>query len=111
MERPGDGSQAGVFGRRYDGLTCRRRMQFQINAYTTDPMGPYSVAATGPGQSGVVSESEDQDGSAQAVFVRRLESAGAAVSTGGVRRDLQGPAGRAEGHRLRDQSSASAAKR
>ena len=107
----GDGSRAGVFGRRYDGAGVPQTEQFQINAYTTGSQGTASVAATGPGQFVAVWESDDQDGSGEGVFGRRLESAEEVVSTGGVRRDLQGPAGRAERHRLRDQSSASAAKR
>jgi len=77
-----DGSNYGVFGRRYDASgTPLGGSEFRVNAYTTYVQFLPKVASDASGDVVVVWESIGQDGSASGVFGRRFNSAGLPVGT------------------------------
>lgn len=71
-----DGSLWGVFGRHLGGDGSPRGDEFQVNSFTTDSQIHPSVAMDGFGNSIVVWESLEQDGSGRGVFGRRFGSDG-----------------------------------
>jgi hypothetical protein len=71
-----DGSDAGVFGQRFDGAGTPLGTEFQVNSYTTSYQRSPAVAADGSGNFVVVWESAAQDGSTSGVFGQRFDSAG-----------------------------------
>ncbi len=75
-----DGSQLGVFGRRYSSVGAALASEFQVNAATMSSQYMPSVAAT-PGGAFVVAWSSPGDGSAYGVFARPFSSVGAALAT------------------------------
>src|SRR6185295_152428 len=77
-----DGSNYGVFGRRYDASgTPLGGSEFRINTYTTYFQFLPKVASDANGDVVVVWESIGQDGSGPGVFGRRFNSAGTPVGT------------------------------
>lgn len=71
-----DGSDAGVFGQRFNTAGSPLGTEFQINSYTTSYQRSPAVAADGSGNFVVVWESAAQDGSTSGVFGQRFDSAG-----------------------------------
>jgi hypothetical protein len=71
-----DGSNYGVFGRRYDATGTPQGAEFRVNSYTTGAQTLASVASDASGNFVVVWESLGQDGSSQGIFGRRFDSAG-----------------------------------
>jgi len=71
-----DGSNYGVFGRRFNSAGVAQGSEFQVNSYTTNDQGPPAVAADGSGNFVVVWDSRYQDGSNFGVFGRRFSSVG-----------------------------------
>jgi len=77
-----DGSNYGVFGRRFDASgSPLGGSDFRINAYTTNFQRGPRVASDASGDIIVVWESLGQDGSSQGIFGRRFDSAGTPVGT------------------------------
>jgi hypothetical protein len=72
-----DGSDAGVFGQRFDAGGAPRGSEFQVNTYTTDFQGYSAVAVDAAGGFVVVWHSTDQDGSNGGIFGQRYDAAGA----------------------------------
>lgn len=75
-----DGSQDGIFGRRYDSSGAPVAGEFQVNTYTSfDQL--YPVVTVGPKGDFVIAwDSAMQDGSGAGVFMRRYDSSGAPLS-------------------------------
>jgi hypothetical protein len=72
-----DGSDLGVFARRFRGDgTPRDAQEFQVNTYTTGKQYRVSAASDGEGGFVVAWESNGQDGSSGGAFARRFSSAG-----------------------------------
>lgn len=72
-----DGSNYGVFGRRFNSAGVPQGSDFQVNSYTTNDQGPPAVAADDAGNFVVVWASRYQDGSDYGVFGQRFDPAGA----------------------------------
>ena len=75
-----DGSDFGVFGRRFDSLGMATGSAFQVNSYTSNRQYQQAVAADGSGGF-VVWSSDLQDGSEHGVFGQRLDSLGTKVGS------------------------------
>ena len=75
----GDGSYAGVFGRRYDSAGAAVGGQFQINTFTVYGQYNPEVASTDAGEFMVAWSSYYQDGSGFGMFGQAFDSTGAAV--------------------------------
>jgi hypothetical protein len=75
-----DGSQYGLFGRRYSSSGVALAAEFRINTYTPDAQRVPAVGVDGDGDFVVVWRSDGQDGSLGGVFGRRFNSAGGAQS-------------------------------
>jgi hypothetical protein len=73
-----DGSEYGVFGRRYDSAGAAQGGEFQVNTFTTTLQHFPAVAAAAAGDFVVAWQSYAQDGSNYGAFGRRYDSAGAA---------------------------------
>ena len=71
-----DGSQAGVFGQRYDNSGNRLGGEFQVNTYTTDNQESPSVASDASGNFVVVWQSQSQDGDSLGIFGQRYDANG-----------------------------------
>jgi hypothetical protein len=71
-----DGSNRGVFGRRYTSAGSAVGPEFQVNTFTTFAQRDPAVAADADGGFVVVWTSDEQDGSSLGVFGRRYTSAG-----------------------------------
>lgn len=78
-----DGSDAGVFGQRYDASAAPQGAEFQVNSYTTSAQAGSgrirswpAVASDADGNFVVVWDSLDQDGSSNGVFGQRYDSSG-----------------------------------
>ncbi len=81
-----DGSDGGIFARRFDASGVPRGAEFQINTYTTGRQTTPSVVSDAVGNFVVAWTSYGQDGSYTGVFARRfggLEPAALAVDTAG----------------------------
>jgi hypothetical protein len=74
-----DGSNWGVFGRRFDAFGAPLGGEFAINTYTTGFQFGASVSTDPAGNFVVAWVSNGQDGDGSGVFFRRFDSAGAAV--------------------------------
>jgi hypothetical protein len=74
-----DGSDAGIFGQRYDNAGALVGSEFQVNTYTTGRQVFPAVASDASGNFVVVWESDGQDGSARGVFCQRFNSTGTMV--------------------------------
>jgi len=76
-----DGSDAGVFGQRFDSSANPVGSEFQVNTYTTDGQGLFgtSVAADAAGNFMVVWDSLRQDGNEFGLFGQRYDSAGSPI--------------------------------
>jgi hypothetical protein len=70
-----DGSDMGVFGRRFDSAGTPGP-EFQVNTYTTNYQGRASVAMDAAGKFVVAWESIGQDGSGRGVHAQRYDAAG-----------------------------------
>ena len=70
-----DGSEFGVFGKRFDAAGGALGSEFQVNTYTTGYQGIPSVAIAGPGSFVVVWESS-QGGSGSGSFGQRYDADG-----------------------------------
>ena len=73
-----DGSDWGVFGRRYDAAGAPQGGEFQVNAYTTNQQDAPAVAMDAAGKFVVTWRSVGQDGSNSAIAARRYDAAGVA---------------------------------
>jgi hypothetical protein len=80
-DRGRDGSDKGVFGRRYDSAGFPQGIEFQVNTYTTDRQTLPRIAADAAGNFVVVWTSLFQDGSAYGVFGQRYDGSGARRGT------------------------------
>ncbi len=72
----GDGSLAGVFGRRFDASGIPRGPQFLANTYTTDAQSRPAVGMDAAGDFVVAWDSFGQDGHGPGIFARRYDSFG-----------------------------------
>jgi hypothetical protein len=73
-----DGSDLGVFGKRYDSAGAVQGVEFQVNTYTTNAQARPAVAADAAGNFVVTWDSFTKDGSDYGVFGQRYSSAGSA---------------------------------
>jgi hypothetical protein len=71
-----DGSNGGVFGRRYASGGSPLSQEFRVNSYTTSDQSDPEVSHSTAGDFVVVWYSNGQDGSAQGIFGRRYASGG-----------------------------------
>jgi hypothetical protein len=71
-----DGSNQGVFARRFDAAGSPQGSPFQVNSFTTGTQDHPSVAAQGSGGFVVAWQSQGQDGNNYAVVARRYDAAG-----------------------------------
>jgi hypothetical protein len=71
-----DGSNAGIFGRRFDAGGAPRGGEFQVNTYTTNYQQSPAVVVDAAGNFLVVWQSTPQDGSSFGVFGQRYDAAG-----------------------------------
>jgi hypothetical protein len=72
-----DGSDWGIFGRRFANTGAALGAAFAVNTYTTLAQDRSRVALTGGGAFTVVWQSDGQDGDGMGVFGRRYDAAGA----------------------------------
>ena len=80
MSADQDGSNYGIFGRRYDSAGAAVGGEFQVNSYTTSRQS-YPVVAADPAGGFVVAwNSYAQGGPGNGVFFRRFDGAGAPLS-------------------------------
>jgi hypothetical protein len=70
-----DGSNAGIFARRYDSAGTQQGNEFQVNTYTTAAQTAPAVASRPGGDFVVTWESDGQDGSSGGIFARRFACA------------------------------------
>jgi hypothetical protein len=77
-----DGSQSGVYGRRYSAAGARVGGEFRVNTYTTNDQNFPSVAGLSGGGFVVTWSSDGQDGSGYGVYGQRYSAAGAKVGAG-----------------------------
>jgi hypothetical protein len=71
-----DGSQGGIFARRFDGSGAPQSGELQVNQYVADVQTRPTVAMDADGDFVVAWESDTQDGSGYGVFARRFNAAG-----------------------------------
>ncbi len=71
-----DGSESGIYGRRFDASGTPRGGEFRANTYTTGIQFAPSVAVDGDGDFVVVWESRYQDGSGLGVYAQRYNASG-----------------------------------
>ena len=67
-----DGSNYGVFGRRFDSSGSALEAEFQVNQYTTSYQGEPTISHDSSGGFTVVWDTSGQDGSGYGVFGRRI---------------------------------------
>jgi hypothetical protein len=77
-----DGSDLGVYARRYDAAGVAQSDEFRVNTFTNDAQSAVSVAMDADGDFVVAWQSNTQDGSGLGVYARRYDSAG--VAQGGA---------------------------
>jgi hypothetical protein len=76
-----DGSDYGVFGRRFDSTGAAQAFEFQVNSYTTGGQGSPAVALEQDGDFVVSFETpRDGYGGSSAIFARRFDSTGVAAA-------------------------------
>jgi hypothetical protein len=75
-----DGSQNGLFGRRYSSLGTALATEFQVNGYTPGTQRYAAVAFGADGEFVVAWQSYGQDGSEDGILARRFAGAGVAVT-------------------------------
>jgi phosphoheptose isomerase len=75
-----DGSEYGVFARRFDVDGAPQAAEFQVNTFTANRQSAQSVAISSSGAFVVVWASIAQDGSGYGVFARRFDAAGTALA-------------------------------
>jgi hypothetical protein len=73
-----DGSDDGIFGRRFSSQGVAQAVELQVSSYTAGSQRIPSVSLDADGDSVVAWISDGQDGSAAGVFARRFSSAGTA---------------------------------
>ena len=73
-----DGHYSGVFGQRFNALGVRQGLEFRVNTYTTNQQLRPAVASAASGNSVVVWESVNQDGSSNGIFGQRFDAGGVA---------------------------------
>ena len=71
-----DGSNRGIFARRFDAAGVPQAAEFQVNSYTLGDQSSASVSLDADGDFVVAWDSQLQDGSDQGVFARRFNAAG-----------------------------------
>src|SRR5688572_7300122 len=71
-----DGSNTGVFARRFSSAGAALGVELQVNTYTTESQSDPRVAREDDGDFVVVWQSEGQDGENHGIFARRFTSAG-----------------------------------
>jgi hypothetical protein len=71
-----DGSDLGVFARRFDGAGTALGDEFQVNTYTSGDQHEASICSGGDGGFILVWEDNAQDGSLEGVFGQRFDGAG-----------------------------------
>jgi hypothetical protein len=76
-----DGSDRGIFGRRFDSAGAALGTEFQINTFTTGEQFAPSVSSDAAGSFVVVWSSAGQDGSVYGVFGQRYDSGGSPAGT------------------------------
>jgi hypothetical protein len=74
-----DGSDTGVFARRFNAAGLAQAGEFLVNSYTTGFQQLPKVAGTAAGSFVVSWSSQEQDGSSAGIFARRFTSAGTAL--------------------------------
>jgi hypothetical protein len=74
-----DGSESGIFLRRFDSAGTPRTAELQVNSYTTSSQGSPVVAMDDGGDFVVAWEDLSQDGSDNGIFARRLIASDGAV--------------------------------
>jgi len=75
-----DGSNSGVFGRRFDASGQRMAAEFRVNSYTSGYQTLPAVARAENGTFVVVWQSNGQDADSYGVFGRRFSAAGVALA-------------------------------
>jgi hypothetical protein len=73
-----DGSDEGVFARRFDATGAPLATEFQVNSFTSGPQSEPAVATDNGGDFVIAWQSEGQDGDDTAVIARRFDSSGQA---------------------------------
>jgi hypothetical protein len=76
-----DGSNSGVFARRFDDAGAALAVEFQVNTYTTSSQSLASLSLDADGDFVVAWGSSGQDGLTTGVFARHFDSAGVALAT------------------------------
>ncbi len=76
-----DGSQGGIFARRFSSVGTGLATEFQVNIETAFRQGYPAVAMESNGDFAIVWESAESDGSARGIVGRRFSSAGAALAS------------------------------
>jgi len=76
-----DGSDYGVFGRRFDASGNAAGVEFQVNTWTTDDQQSPSITSLSNGGFVVVWQSRRQDGSGWGVYGQRFDSNGNKVGS------------------------------
>jgi hypothetical protein len=76
-----DGSNYGIFGRRYDSKGNPRGSEFQVNSYTTNQQRFPKVATAADGSFVVVWASLGQDGDGYGIFGQRYDPVGSPLGT------------------------------
>jgi hypothetical protein len=76
-----DGSEGGIFARRYDSTGVPAGTEFQVNSYTTATQEQPAIVHDAAGNFVVVWSSWTQDGDGIGVFGRRFDTQGNATST------------------------------
>ncbi len=67
-----DGSNSGIFARRFSAEGVPKGSEFRVNTYTTDLQGDPSITRSGSGLFVVVWRSDSQDGSSAGVYAQRF---------------------------------------
>jgi hypothetical protein len=73
-----DGSEGGIYAKRYNSSGVPQGSDFRVNTYTTSSQTAPSVAMNGAGNFVVTWESGGQDGSLEGVYAQRYNSSGVA---------------------------------
>jgi hypothetical protein len=76
-----DGSEYGIFARRFSSAGLPLATEFQVNLYTQDTQTSPAVAARADGDFVVAWQSSLQDGGQSGIFARRFSSTGAPLAT------------------------------
>ena len=71
-----DGSQSGVYARRYDSSGVAQGSEFKVNTYTTSNQGNPAIGMAADGDFVISWQSNNQDGSQNGVYAQRYDSVG-----------------------------------